>query len=156
MNTFLEDFATGVSHRMIWTVLKPTRDMWLCWLTIFIIKKSWDVLFLLLKKTIVLYLVKKFETFMVIFTSGRRRVFFKKTCPHARILSVISVISLMSPPCMNVDNFFTFSSWMRRYWFYVKNDSKFSSNLYVLRPPESEKTVFTKVSICLSVCSRSC
>ena len=34
--------------------------------------------------------------------------------------------------------------------------SKFSSNLYVLRPPESEKTVFTKVSVCLSVCSRSC
>ena len=31
------------------------------------------------KKTIVLYLFKKFETFMVIFTSGRRRVFFKKT-----------------------------------------------------------------------------
>ena len=32
-----------------------------------------------LKETIVLYLVKKFETFMVIFTSGRRCVFFKKT-----------------------------------------------------------------------------
>ena len=32
-----------------------------------------------LKKTIVLYLVKKFETFMMIFTSGRRRLFFKKT-----------------------------------------------------------------------------
>ena len=31
-----------------------------------------------LKKTIVLYLVKKFEMFMVIFTSGRRRLFFKK------------------------------------------------------------------------------
>ena len=30
--------------------------------------------------------------------------------------------------------------------------SKFSSNLYILRPPESEKTVFTKVSVCLSVC----
>ena len=27
--------------------------------------------------------------------------------------------------------------------------SKFSSNLYVLRPPESEETVFTKVSVCL-------
>ena len=27
--------------------------------------------------------------------------------------------------------------------------SKFSSNLYVLRPPESEKMVFTKVSVCL-------
>ena len=33
--------------------------------------------------------------------------------------------------------------------------SNFSSNLYVLRPPESEKRVFTKVSVCLSVC-RSC
>ena len=32
-----------------------------------------------LKKTIVLYLAKKFETFMMIFTSGRRRLFFKKT-----------------------------------------------------------------------------
>ena len=31
-----------------------------------------------LKKTITLYLVKKFSTFMVIFTSGRRRVFSKK------------------------------------------------------------------------------
>ena len=30
--------------------------------------------------------------------------------------------------------------------------SKFSSNLYVLRPPESEKTVFT--SVCLSVAGR--
>ena len=31
-----------------------------------------------LKKTIVLYLVKKFEMFMAIFTSGRSCVFFKK------------------------------------------------------------------------------
>ena len=38
---------------------------------------------------------------------------------------------------------------MRRYYFYVKSDSKIVSNLYVLRPPESEKTVFTKVSVCL-------
>ena len=28
---------------------------------------------------------------------------------------------------------------------------EFSSNLYVLRLPESEKVVFTKVSVCLSV-----
>ena len=33
-----------------------------------------------------------------------------------------------------------------------KRLSKFSSNLYVLRPPESEKMGFTKVSVCLSVC----
>ena len=32
-----------------------------------------------LKKTIVLYLLKKFETFMMIFTSGRRCLFFKIT-----------------------------------------------------------------------------
>ena len=37
----------------------------------------------------------------------------------------------------------------------VKNHiSEFSSNLYVLRPPEPEKTVFTKVSACLSVVGR--
>ena len=34
--------------------------------------------------------------------------------------------------------------------------SKFSSNLYVLRPPESETRVFTKVSVCLSVCPSVC
>ena len=34
--------------------------------------------------------------------------------------------------------------------FMWKITSKISSNLYVLRPPESEKTVFTKVSVCLS------
>ena len=30
-----------------------------------------------------------------------------------------------------------------------KSLSKFSSNLYDLRPPESEKVVFMKVSVCL-------
>ena len=34
--------------------------------------------------------------------------------------------------------------------------SKFSSNLYVSRPPESEKMVFTKVSVCPSVCLSVC
>ena len=53
--------------------------MWLCWPTIFFLyKQSWERFFSSLKNTIVLYLVKKFDTFMVIFTSGRRRVFFKK------------------------------------------------------------------------------
>ena len=37
-----------------------------------------------LKKTIVLYLVKNFETFMLIFTSGLRRVFFKKMILYIR------------------------------------------------------------------------
>ena len=36
---------------------------------------------------------------------------------------------------------------MKRYWSYVKNNSKFSSNLYVLKNTESGKTVFMKVSV---------
>ena len=40
----------------------------------FLYKQSWEVLFLLEED----YCLKKFETFMVIFTSGRKRVFFKK------------------------------------------------------------------------------
>ena len=39
---------------------------------------------------------------------------------------------------------------MRRYWFYVKNYVlEFSSNLYIFRPPESEKNGYYK-SVCLS------
>ena len=38
---------------------------------------------------------------------------------------------------------------MRRYWFYVKNHLfEFSSHLFVLRPPESDKTVITKMTVC--------
>ena len=41
---------------------------------------------------------------------------------------------------------------MERYWFYrEKCLSELSSNFSVLRPPRSEKTVFTKVSVYLSV-----
>ena len=42
--------------------------------------------------------------------------------------------------------FLTFLVHMRRYWFYVKNHFR-NSNLYVLRSPESEKTLFTKVPV---------
>ena len=33
----------------------------------------------------------------------------------------------------------------------MENNLKFLSNLHVLKSPESEKTVFMKVSVCLSV-----
>ena len=40
---------------------------------------------------------------------------------------------------------------MKRYWFYVINRFlEFSSILNVLRPRETEQTVFTKVSVCSS------
>ena len=77
LKTFLEDFITGVSHRMIWTVLKTDSGHVALLTDNFFYKQSWEVLSSL-KKTIVLYLVKKFETFMVIFTSGWRRVCYKK------------------------------------------------------------------------------
>ena len=48
-------------------------------------------------------------------------------------------------------NFFFSVLVLRKKWL-----SKFSSNLHVLRPPESEKTVFTKVSVCLFVCLSVC
>ena len=50
----------------------------------------------------------------------------------------------------NFNIFFIFSSYEKVLVLREKSHSEFSSNLYILRSPESEKTVFTKVSICLS------
>ena len=44
---------------------------------------------------------------------------------------------------------FTFSSWMRRYWFYVKMTFEIFIKSLRFETPESEKTVITKVSVCL-------
>ena len=82
LKTFLEKFVTGVSRRSIWTVLKTDLGH-VALLTdnfFFLFLKCYpERFFSSLKKTIVLYLLKNFETFMLIFTSGRiRRVFFKK------------------------------------------------------------------------------
>ena len=49
-------------------------------------------------------------------------------------------------------NIFTFSSWMRMYWFYVKNDFRNFHQIFTFWDPLSEKMVFTKVSVRLSVC----
>ena len=48
----------------------------------------------------------------------------------------------------NFSDFFTFSSYEKVLVLCEKLLSEFSSNLHVLRPTESEKTVFTK-SVCL-------
>ena len=52
---------------------------------------------------------------------------------------------------------FTFSSWMRRYWFYVKNDFRNFHQIFTFWDPLSLKKWFLRkcFSVCLSVC-RSC
>ena len=70
---------TGVSHRMIWTVLKTDSGHVALLTDNFFCISNPERFSSSLKKTVIPYLVKKFEMFMAIFTSGRRRVFFKKT-----------------------------------------------------------------------------
>ena len=79
MKTSREDFIAGVSHRIIWTVLKTDSGHVALLTENFFPIINPERFFSSLKKTIVLYLVKKFKTFMMILTSGRRRLFFKKT-----------------------------------------------------------------------------
>ena len=50
--------------------------------------------------------------------------------------------------------FFTFSSWMRRYWFYVINDFRNFHQIFTFWDLLSQKKGFLRK--CLSVCSRSC
>ena len=49
---------------------------------------------------------------------------------------------------------FTFSSWMRRYCFYVKNDFRNFHQIFTFWDPLSQKKRVLRK--CLSVCSRSC
>ena len=51
------------------------------------------------------------------------------------------------------NNFFTFSSWMRRYWFYVKNDFRNFHQIFTFWDPLSQKQGFLRkcLSVCLSV-----
>ena len=66
---------------------------------------------------------------------------------------MIIVLKLIFFGLIAVDKYlngcFTFSLYEKVLVLREKSLSEFSSNLYVLRPPESEKTVFRKVSVCL-------
>ena len=50
----------------------------------------------------------------------------------------------------NTSRIFTFSSWMRRYWFYVKNDFRNFHQIFTFWDPLSQKKWFLRK--CLSVC----
>ena len=52
--------------------------------------------------------------------------------------------------CKSKNYFLTFSPYEKVLVLCEKSLLEFSSNLYVLRSPESEKTVFIKVSVCIS------
>ena len=51
------------------------------------------------------------------------------------------------------NTFFTFSSWMRRYWFYVKNDFRNFHQIFTFWDLLSQKKWFLRkcLSVCLSV-----
>ena len=75
--------------------------------------------------------------------------------PFLRIQNVFFFFNFSKysiPKKYSCKNILHFSSYEKVLVLCEKWLSKFSSYLYVLRPPESEKTVFTKVSVCLSVC----
>ena len=74
---FFEDSVTGVSQRSSWTVLK-TDSGHVALLAEIIFKCYPERFFSSSKKTIVLYLVRKFETLMVIFISGGKCVFLNE------------------------------------------------------------------------------
>ena len=62
-----------------------------------------------------------------------------------QIISIMSVVTVVI-----YNNLFTFSSWMRRYWFYVKNDFRNFQQVYTFWGPLSQKKWFSRK--CLSVC----
>ena len=55
---------------------------------------------------------------------------------------------------IQIYDFFTFSSWMRRYWFYVKNDFRNFHQIFTFWDPLSQKKWFLRK--CLSVCLSAC
>ena len=80
------NFHTGVSQGSSWTFLK-TDSGHVALLTEIFLKCYPERFFSSLKKTTVLYLVKKFETVVVIFTSGGKRVFL---IAHRMIVIIIT------------------------------------------------------------------
>ena len=75
LKTFLEDFVTGVSHRMIWTVLKNDSGH---------------------AALLTFNFFYKFETCMVISTSGRRRLFFKNRFCISASRTIHSTLNLQA------------------------------------------------------------
>ena len=66
----------------------------------------------------------------------------------------ISLRSLIQhSPSSIIPFIFTFSSWMRRYWFYVKNDFRKFHQILTFWDPLSPKKGFLRkcLSVCLSV-----
>ena len=132
LKTFLEDFVTGVSHRMIWTVLK-TDSGHVAFLTdnFFYISNP-QRFFSSLKKTIVLYVVKKYETLMVIFTSERRRVFFKKWFFISASRTIHLTLNLQARHYRNINYYNIYTCSFTQYYLSMLRNKKASRTYWLL------------------------
>ena len=65
-------------------------------------------------------------------------------------IGIISISSLTESAVSFSPIFFTFSSWMRRYWFYVKNEFRNFHQIFTFWDPLTQKNWFLRK--CLFVC----
>ena len=70
-----------------------------------------------LKKTIIRYLVKKSEAFMLIFTSGRRRVFFKNRFFTSALWTIHLILNLQPRYYRNVNYYTIYTCSFIQYYF---------------------------------------
>ena len=80
----------------------------------------------------VLYLVKKFKTFMVIFTSGRRSVFFKKRFFISASRTIHLTLNLQARHYRNINYYNIYiCSFTQYYLSMFRNKKKIESCLYL-------------------------
>ena len=84
-----------------------------------------------LKKTIVLYLVKKFETFMVIFTSGRKRVFFKKRFCISDSRTIHLTLNLQARHYRNINYYKIYECNFTQYYLSMFRNKKKNWKLFI-------------------------
>ena len=109
---------------------KPTRFMWLCWTKMFYISNP-ERFFSSLKKTIVLYLVKKFETFMLTFTSGRRCVFFKKRFFISASATIHLILNLQAGYYRNINYYNIYTCSFTQYYLSMLRNNKKNLKLFI-------------------------
>ena len=110
--------------------------MWLCRPTIFFHISNPESFFSSVKKTIVLYLVTKFETFMVIFISEWRRVFFKKRFFISASRTIHLTLNLQARYYRNINYYNIYTCSFTQYY------------LSMLRNKKKLKVVYYCIQIC--------
>ena len=117
---FLWRLWTGVSQRMIWTVLKTDSGHVALLTDNFFFMSNPERFSSSLKKTIIPDLVKKFGMFMAIFTSGRRSVFFKKRFFISASRRMHLTLNLQAWHYRNINYYNIYISSFTRYYLSIK------------------------------------